>query len=170
MQPDSPASLAMALPRPSARRPWPFHATLLGGVLLAAGLLLPLVRFALYAAGLLPPYSSLAEIEAWNVSADVLQGAGFLSGFLGIAVALRTPRAVPRVAAAREFVAVVVGGILVAAGIIVTTVAAGYVFVTGPGSTLVVFVDIGEVGGRILEAAGFLLVFAGIARTLPPRF
>ncbi len=166
MQPDSPAPVALAPPSAPRRSPWPFWATLLGGVLLAVGLLLPLVRLALYTAGLLPAYSNFAEFEAWSVSVDVLEGCGFLSGFLGIAVALRTLRPAPRAGTMREFLAVLVGGILVAAGIIVATVAQWYVFLAGPGSTLMLIFDVGEIGGRILEAAGFILVFVGIAWTL----
>ncbi len=53
-----------------------------------------------------------------------------------------------------------------AAGLVVATAAAGYVVVVGSASTPVVFITLGDIWGRILEAGGFIFVFTGIASML----
>lgn len=168
MQPDStPQPVSAAPSSPPAVR-WPFWAMILGGILLAAGLLLPIVPFLLFVAGLFNAYLSFGFVEAWDLAANVLEGLGFLSGFLGIAVALRLPSRGSPTIRARDFLAVFLGGVLVTAGILVATAFASYVMMAGPAS-FGLLLDIGEVAGRVCQAAGFILVFAGIAWSLRAR-
>ncbi len=168
MESGPPAPLAVALPSGSRETPWPFWATFLGGVLVASGLLLPLAPFLLYLTGFSAGYRSEAEVEAWSLSANLLEGLGFVSGFIGIAAALRLPAPASRGTTGRGLLVVLLGGVLVAAGIVVTTLAAGYVLVAGPFPP-VLFIDLGTLGGSLLQAPGFILVFAGIAWTLRAR-
>lgn len=165
MQGDRTAEVARTMPSAPDVRRWAFWATFLGGFLLAAGLLLPLVPFVLFASGISPGHAGAAEIRAWDLSANVLEAAGFLSGFVGLAGTLRAPRVAFLGAARSEFLTVVAGSLLIVAGIAVASVAAGYVIPVGS----LLFVDVGQIVGRCLQAPGFILVFAGLAMALGPR-
>lgn len=143
---------------------WAFWATFLGGFLLAAGLLLPIVAFVLVESGLSAGFPSAAEVRDWDLFANILEAAGFLSGFVGLAGTLRAPRPAFRGAAGWQFSAVVAGSLLIVSGIAVASVAAGYIIPVGS----LFFVDVGEIVGRCLQAPGFILVFAALAMALGP--
>ncbi len=158
-------SAAMAETMPSAPGDWAFRATFMGGFLLAAGLLFPIVPFVLLGSGVLAGSAGAAEVGAWDFTANVLEALGFLAGFVGIAASLRVPRARGFGAATWEFRVVVAGALLLTVGIAVATVAAGYIAPVGS----LLFVDVGEIAARALQAAGFILVFAGLAFALDAR-
>lgn len=168
MQGEPPAPLSLAMPSLRRSDLWPFLGILLGGLLLAAGLLLPLVAFFLYAMGVTVVYQNPSSVELWSLAANLLEGLGFLFGFVGIAAALRLPARASPGTRWRDFLAVFLGGILVTAGIVVASAFLAYVVLVGP-SASPVLVDVGEIGGRLLQATGFILVFAGMAWTLRAR-
>lgn len=167
MEADTPP---VVMPATSAPRlsPWPVRATLVGGFLLAAGLLIPLGPFVLSVTGLLSAFQVEAAVVVWDLIANVLEGLGFLCGFLGIAATLRMPARGSAGTRRRDYLAVLLGGILLAAGILVAGAFVGYVFLVGPAAPFLLL-DVGEIAGRLLQSIGFILVFAGIAWTLRAR-
>ncbi len=97
---------------------------------------------------------------------DLLTAVGFLAVFVGIAIALRRPSTGPRRVAPRAFAVSVLGGLLVVAGLVVASFVAFSTYSLPPFSIQGYYAI--DLAGRVLEAAGFLVGFAGVAELLRP--
>ncbi len=172
MQQPPSADLSSGTNAGGRRRGRPYWTILLGGIALAVGTVVTgptHFDIVVLTGGLIsiPESLGLFQFES-NLTGlgNLLAAVGFLAVFVGIALALRQTSTGPRRLSPRAFVASVVGGLLVAAGLAAASLAA---FSTYPPSLLgfpnYYAVDL---AGRILEALGFLVAFVGVAETLRP--
>ncbi len=113
----------------------------------------------------IPESLGLFQLEsALTGLGNLLAAVGFLAVFIGIAIALRRPSSGPRRMSPRAFAALIGGGLLVAAGLVAASLVA---FSTYPPSLLnFPSYNAVDLAGRVLEAAGFLVGFAGVAAAL----
>lgn len=95
---------------------------------------------------------------------NLLAAVGFLAVFVGFALALRGPSKAPRRLSPRGFVSSILGGSLVAAGLVVVAVPGFFAYAPSPlGFQGYLAMDL---AARVVEALGFFLGFAALAGAL----
>ncbi|HYM39193.1 MAG TPA: hypothetical protein VEY12_03470 [Thermoplasmata archaeon] len=108
----------------------------------------------------------LEEVGTLTAIGAVLSAAGFLLVFVGVAIAFRDPCRAPRRITRRTFAILVLGGSLVAAGFVAFGVFSLYSNSSQPllvGYQVLYSLDL---AGRIVEAVGFFVAFAGLAHAI----
>jgi len=91
----------------------------------------------------------------------LLTAAGFLLVFVGVALASRGPQTAWHGVTRRVFMALLLGGLLVAAGLVALGLLALYSYAPSP-FDFQTYYSI-DLGARIVEAVGFFVAFVGVA-------
>ena len=167
-----PASPAPATHRGGPPHGPPYWAIVLGGLVLAVGTTVTGqthfdVLMLTSGPGPFPESFGFVQLEGYLTAlGSLLTAAGFVSIFAGIAFALRRPSMEPRRGSSRAVAVSVIGGSLVAAGLVAASVVAFYSYPPFPlGFQGYYTLDL---AGRVAEALGFLVGFVGIAEVLHP--
>ncbi len=157
------------VPTPETRsRGWGYWVVILGGLAVALGTVVTQqTSFDILNLSGAPPSLPLGTYQEWAIlsgTGTLLSAVGFLLVFVGASVAFRGSRSVPVGPTRRTFVTLLLGGSLVAVGLVALSVLGFYSYTPfPPGLTVYYSIDL---GGRIVEAVGFFVAFVGVAGAL----